>query len=150
PPGTAQRTRDGRGRWVRDAATGPALPAGPAGPAGEDARLTLGSSPVTHTVGRGQIRSATVRSGASRRMTAVPPAPTDEVAPPPRPAGRPPAPHLVALAAAVVSSVVLVAVAPRHGGFGTAIALCATVSGGAVAVLEHRSPRLGARVIAVA
>jgi alpha-1,6-mannosyltransferase len=59
------------------------------------------------------------------------------------------APYL-ALVAAVVSSVLLIAEAPRHATTSAFLVVCATAGCGAVAVLERRARRLGGFVVAVA
>jgi Glycosyltransferase family 87 len=63
--------------------------------------------------------------------------------------GRIPVVHLAALVFAVVSSVVLIRVVPRHGAASAVLVVCATVGCGAVAVLERRARRLGGGLVAV-
>lgn len=58
--------------------------------------------------------------------------------------------HYAALCGAALFSVLLITVAPRHSPMAITFVLGATVSCGAVAILERRTPRLGVRLVAAA
>jgi hypothetical protein len=58
--------------------------------------------------------------------------------------------HWITLGSTVLSTALLVALAPRHSPMAVTFVVASTITCGAFAVLERRSPRVGARPVAIA